>query len=288
MIVTALAYDQLTAAERDKLIFILQNHAKYQTWVEAYPAAGLPDLPLPKFVAMLASLYADDIRNHDNPETFPEWHYIDYPLIPPDFPMKPAPTPDNDILVGLAKSANAVVKLTSQYDTRPRAKFLSFLLHFVGDAHQPLHCETLFDDNFKLPDGDRGGNNAWVKPPGGAAIKLHAFWDQLFGPGPQLYRLPPLTMILASLHRAQELAPAFPRAKLPELATHLTPESWTLESRALVISDVWRRHKLAYGLTEGTAAGLPADYADKARAIAERQVALAGHRLADQLHEVLK
>ena len=288
MIVTALAYDQLTKAERDKLALILQNHAKYRTWSEAYPAGGLPDLPLPKFIAMLASLYADDIRNHDNPETFSEWHYIDYPLYPPDFPMKPAPTPGNDVLVGIAKSANAVVKLTGQYDKRPRAKMLSFLLHLVGDAHQPLHCETLFDDNFKEPEGDRGGNNAWVKLPAGHGIKLHAFWDQLFGPGPQLYRPPPMTMILASLHHAQELAPAFPREKLPELTAHPTPESWTLESRELVITEVWRRHTIAYGLTEGTAGELPADYEEKAHAIANRQVALAGHRLADQLHEVLK
>ena len=288
MIITASAYDQLTEAERTKFDTILQGHPKYQTWSEAYPAAGLPELPLGKFVAMLASLYPDDIRNHDNPETFPEWHYIDYPLYPPDFPMKPAPTPGNDILVGIEKSANAVVKLTSEYDLRPRAKMLSYFLHLVGDIHQPLHCETLFDENFPEPEGDRGGNNAWVKPPGGEAIKLHAFWDQLFGPGPQLYRLAPLTMVLAALHRAQELAPGFPRNSLPELATHRTPLSWSLESRELVITSVWLRHTLPYGLTAGTAGELPVDYVSKAREIGNRQAALAGHRLADQLHEILK
>ena len=288
MIVTASAYDQLTDAERTKFDTILQGHTKYQTWSEAYPAAGLPELPLAKFVAMLASLYPDDIRNHDNPETFPEWHYVDYPLYPPDFPMKPAPTPGNDVLVGIERSANAMVKLTSEYDVRPRAKMLSYLLHLVGDIHQPLHCETLFDENFHEPEGDRGGNNAWVKPPGGDAIKLHALWDQLFGPGPQLYRVPPITMILAALHRSQELALSFPRIGLPELAAHPTPVSWSLESRELVITSAWRRHTLAYGLTAGTAGELPADYLEKAHEIANRQAALAGHRLADQLHEILK
>jgi hypothetical protein len=75
---------------------------------------------------------------------------------------------------------------------------------------------------------------------------------------------------------------------MPELAEHTTPVSWSLESRSLAISDCWRWHKLAYGLTEATAAVLPADYEEKAHAIANRQVALAGHRLADQLREVLK
>ena len=148
--------------------------------------------------------------------------------------------------------------------------------------------ETLFDDNLKEPDGDRGGNNAWVKPPGGSAIKLHAFWDQIFGSSGQLFHPVPLTMILAAEHRAAELAPKFPRTALPALTHHTTPLGWSHESRALAISDGWRHHKLAYGLTEATAAELPADYEEKAHAIAESQIVLAGHRLADRLHEVLK
>ena len=288
MIVAAIAYDQLTDAERTKLDSILQGHPKYKIWMQAYPAAGIAELPFGKFAAMLASLYPDEIRNHDNPETFSEWHYIDYPLIPPDFPVKPAPTPGDDILTGLAKSANAVVKLTKRFDATPRATMLSFLLHLVGDVHQPLHCETLFDENFHEPEGDRGGNNAWVKLPGGETMKLHAVWDQLFGPGPQLFRVAPLSMIIACLHRSQELAAALPRTKLPELTAHTTPESWSLESRALAVSAAWRRHTLAYGLTEGTAAPLPADYLQKAQQVAERQVVLGGDRLADQLHAVLK
>ena len=288
LIVTSLAYDQLTETERLKFDAILRGHTKYATWKKAYPAAGLPGLPLEKYVAMLASHYPDEIRNHDNPETFPEWHYIDYPLLPPDFPMKPAPTPGDDVLTGIEKSAKAVRGLTKVFDARTRAKMLSFLLHLVGDIHQPLHCETLFDDKLLAPEGDRGGNNAWVKPPDGHAIKLHAFWDQLFGSSGQLFHPLPLTMILASEHRAEELAPLFPRSALPELATHTTPLSWSLESRALAISDCWRRHAIAYGLTEATAAALPADYEEKAHAIANRQVALAGHRLADELRAVLK
>ncbi len=288
MIAASLAYDQLTEAERAKFDGILKSHAKFATWQKQYPEAGLPDLPRGKFYAMLASLYPDEIRSHDNPETFSEWHYVDYPLIPPDFPMKPAPAPGDDILAGIAKSSRAVLHLTGNFDVRTRAKMLSYLLHLVGDIHQPMHCETLFDENFKEPDGDRGGNKAYVKPPGGHAIKLHAFWDQLFGSGGQLFRPVPLTMILAADHRAKDLAAKFPRTALPELTEHKTPESWSLESRAIAINDAWRKHTIAYGLTEGTAGELPADYEEKAHAIGERRIALAGQRLADELREALK
>ena len=76
--------------------------------------------------------------------------------------------------------------------------------------------------------------------------------------------------------------------RCPNSRSTRTPLGWSHESRAFAISDGWRRHTLAYGLTEGTAAELPADYGEKAHAIGERQVALAGHRLADHLHEALK
>jgi hypothetical protein len=67
-----------------------------------------------------------------------------------------------------------------------------------------------------------------------------------------------------------------------------TPESWSLESRAFAISDGWRKHTIAYGLTAATAGELPADYEEKALAIAERQIALAGYRLTDEVREALK
>ncbi len=48
---------------------------------------------------------------------------------------------------------------------------LKFLLHFVGDIHQPLHSS---DDN------DRGGNNKKVSAAGFRAGNLHHFWDTEF------------------------------------------------------------------------------------------------------------
>lgn len=288
MIVTAVAYDQLSPAERAKLDGILLEHPKYNAWRETYPVPPPDGVPLGKFIAMLASLYPDDIRNHDDPDTFTEWHYIDYPLIPPDFPMKLSPTPGDDILTGIAKSRRAVLKLVDQYTTRSRAKMLSYLLHLVGDIHQPLHCETLFDENLHEPDGDRGGNNVWVRPSTGTAIKLHAYWDQQFGTGGALFQPRPPALVVSAAKLATELAKKYPRTAFPNIVTHYTPESWSLESRELAINDVWLRHGLKYGLTEQEAPALPEGYEAKAHALAEKQVTLGGHRLADQLHEVLK
>jgi hypothetical protein len=52
-----------------------------------------------------------------------------------------------------------------------RLEALKFLLHFVGDMHQPLHCAER--------NHDKGGNLVKVEFPGVARanLNLHAVWD---------------------------------------------------------------------------------------------------------------
>jgi hypothetical protein len=46
-------------------------------------------------------------------------------------------------------------------DPELRAAQLSFLIHLIGDMHQPLHCASFFGPGY--PKGDRGGNDFYVK-----------------------------------------------------------------------------------------------------------------------------
>jgi len=39
--------------------------------------------------------------------------------------------------------------------------YLTWLLHLIGDIHQPLHCTAVFSEQF--PNGDKGGNDAFVR-----------------------------------------------------------------------------------------------------------------------------
>ncbi len=56
---------------------------------------------------------------------------------------------------------------------------LVWLLHLVGDVHQPLHCATRVSKG--NPDGDAGGNAVVFCKPGAASCngELHAFWDDV-------------------------------------------------------------------------------------------------------------
>ena len=64
-------------------------------------------------------------------------------------------------------------------DKEQRAVSLCWLLHLVGDSHQPLHSSALFTTH-RFRDGDHGGNflapdYAYKTFQGG--YTLHAFWD---------------------------------------------------------------------------------------------------------------
>lgn len=120
----------------------------------------------------LASIatWADDIRK-ERPET-KRWHFID---IENDARTRRPDVarfcPNHDCVVDqidIARQRLADAKLP-----RPaRAEALRFLVHFVGDLHQPLHCAD---------DDDRGGNEKRLLVPGAenGVIKLHAYWDNL-------------------------------------------------------------------------------------------------------------
>ena len=52
---------------------------------------------------------------------------------------------------------------------------LAWLLHLVGDVHQPLHSSARVTD--REPDGDRGGNDFAIDDL--EAPNLHAYWDTI-------------------------------------------------------------------------------------------------------------
>ena len=82
---------------------------------------------------------------------------------------------DNDCVINQLQIFEGILGDESKPKSK-RLEALKFVVHFMGDLHQPLHCAD---------DGDRGGNDKEVrfKAPGhrghGAKIKLHALWDHL-------------------------------------------------------------------------------------------------------------
>src|SRR5262249_46614881 len=146
---------------------------------------------------------------------------------------------------------------------------LSWLLHLVGDVHQPLHCATRVSRT--QPAGDDGGNLEGVRTCEACAVeKLHIFWDDLPGMGedPQ-----------AGIQYAKTLPPVdgTEAGKLDEVV-------WVAES----FRDA---QQIAYVEPIQAGAGpftLTLEYQASAKRLADQRIALAGTRLANMLNAELK
>ncbi|MEY2428597.1 MAG: hypothetical protein QOJ40_1482, partial [Verrucomicrobiota bacterium] len=212
-------------------------------------------------------------RRKGSPYDHPHWHYINYPLKPPRFPFEPGASPTNDILYGISQAEKGI---SARHESdESRAVYLSWLIHLIGDLHQPLHCSTL--RNEKFPEGDKGGNDFFIKP-AEQGIRLHSFWDGLLGTRshPQ-----------SEVNEAIRLVNEYPRKSLPELKRG-TPKKWSLDSRSLAIEKAYLHGELKGSTHPDNAPPLPQGYTKESKAVAERQAALAGYRLADEVRKYLR
>ena len=141
--------------------------------VDAILAADTDTLTAPDMASR--ATWADAWRSIGHRETA-SWHFVDIELAAPDlngacfgFPAPASPAsagPVQDCVVD--KVGEFAVELASPATPQPeRVLALKYLLHFVGDLHQPLHSS----DN-----QDRGGNCVMLALDG-RTVNLHAWWD---------------------------------------------------------------------------------------------------------------
>jgi S1/P1 nuclease len=151
-----------------------------------------------------------------------------------------------------------------------RSYDLVWLLHLVGDTHQPLHATTRVSNN--RPDGDRGGNAAMVRPATGETINLHAYWDRMFGG----YSTPRGAILDATARDGLVHVPID-----PALAAISDPEVWLTESFDAAKT-------IAYAepvLSMQEPIELTRAYETAARGAARIRAALAARRLANLLNQ---
>jgi hypothetical protein len=111
--------------------------------------------------------WADDYRITD-PTTY-NWHFVDIPLAANDYDPSRDCAPNaksGDCVINALTREVAILKDLSASDD-DRLKALKFVVHFVGDEHQPLHAED---------HKDKGGN-AVVVTWFGKKDNLHRVWD---------------------------------------------------------------------------------------------------------------
>lgn len=252
---------------------VLKRHPHYESrWRERVERARPEDRD--QSVWMLAARWPDDIRGDPDYDQ-PLWHFINYPY-------KPAGQPDSVTTVGPA-DVNIVTAYRVNLDVLKRdapdpekAVALCWVLHLVGDVHQPLHTVKLFTTEFPAPVGDRGGTLFYIRVTADSeVISLHKFWDDLIL-GSEDFR--------AARNEAIRIRNARPPRVLVELAKQPSEAdfpSWAeVEGVALARSQVYLAGRLSGSANGEVGPLLPEGYAKDARPVAEHRLALAAHRLA--------
>ncbi len=113
-----------------------------------------------------ASTWADEIRS--DPKNFGHsfgWHYTTWPESDADFHAD-RETKDTGLLLSQIDAQLAILKNPAASDS-DRNQALKFVIHLLGDLHQPLHVGNT---------GDKGGNACRVTWHGRNS-NLHTVWD---------------------------------------------------------------------------------------------------------------
>lgn len=205
--------------------------------------------------------WADDIRS-SQPETR-GWHFVD---IPRSADTYSAERDCADGTCAIAKIESFIHELADASASREqRLTALKFLVHLVGDLHQPLHC---------LDDNDHGGNELEVRYSGHLRkTDLHTVWDSLI--------LQDAMGRHEVVDYAEALDATIAQANLQAWTSPGGPVSWANEA-----------HQTAQTLYQGLPAAnvlgrrvLPKAYGSVHKALVELQLEKGGVRLASLLNQ---
>ena len=199
----------------------------------------------------MVSTWMDEIRSDSTYDYTSTWHWV---TVPPGQIYDPAiqePTGDAyavvQRLIGSLKS--------DTLPTQQEREYLMMLVHLVGDLHQPLHVGI---------GTDRGGNDVRVQWMGDAS-NLHRVWDS--------------DMINSKQLSYTELA-----AYLNRRADDVFVRQWQATPPRDWLTEAMQLRDTVYDLPEDGQLGY--QYSYRNFPVVERQLLLAGVRLAGVLNEI--
>jgi S1/P1 Nuclease len=272
-VIAAIAYEHLTPAAKKQVTEWLSHHPDYNRWTQTAQSEDVMEA-----VFLAAATWPDEIKSapgYQNDGEIPRdaasgqnigfadmrmhkyWHYVDFGFSRDGTPTVAPP------------AVNAVTQITlfhqalSDPHASPALKAydLAWLIHVVGDIHQPMHAVSRFTQD--ATEGDAGGNRVKLcaSP---CRNNLHSLWDDALGHGKDA-EAAIRTASRLERHSAESLGP-------------IDPKAWGLESFKLAQEVAYqapsigeRTHELAVP-TEA--------YRQQVHAVAKDRATLAGLRLA--------
>jgi hypothetical protein len=206
---------------------------------------------------VLDSNWADEIRA-DRPETT-NWHFVNIEIGSKGYDPRRDCAHDDCVVAQINHDLAVLRDPKAQHAAKLEA--LRFLIHFVGDLHQPLHAADRHD---------KGGNSLAVLL-NGKRTNLHRVWDEdvvvALGPDPGA--------VAGSIEAG--LAPP-DKARMAAGA----PADWANESFGIAAKEIYAR------IPSRGQVRLPGDYAKRENSVVRLQLARAGIRLAMLLNQIYR
>jgi hypothetical protein len=312
IIVAIIAWDKMDEATKAKAIEILKGHPRFQdhfqrampkevvkgsqaeqdAWCFAY-AATWPDVVRD----VKGGVTREDVTKYNRGV----WHYVDIPIYLNDEEQRQlehqvnqnlsrdVPENRDDPTMNIIQAEKSAAQFVgdANADKEQRAVSLCWLLHLVGDSHQPLHSSALFTTH-RFREGDHGGNflapdYAYKSFQGG--YTLHAFWDDAISTDDPYSTC---RVLAYDLEHNKELAEAGEKA-----TAKLDVGEWIDESHELCKLYVYTpevKQQIAAREVHSHLGplDLPPTYATTAESVGERRAVEAGHRLAKTLQQLLQ
>lgn len=123
-----------------------------------------------------AAVWADDIKSY-GATFFDNYHFTNIPY-DPDYLFKGMSEYQVDVnAINIINWCLTVLKANKNGVSFERAFMARYLLHLVGDIHQPLHSTNMFNGTYKT--GDLGGNLIHILTLDNTDMNLHAYFDSI-------------------------------------------------------------------------------------------------------------
>ena len=297
----AIAYSDIKQARPDLIenigLLFLAHPDPAPFWVAAGEAKG-EERARRMFIE--CARWADDSKFTNNDRL--TWHTARWPIVAENAPAeaRAAAEAKKGRPVGQAiEAADLNFAMLSNHESTPseRALALCWVMHIVGDIHQPMHVSDLYSEEF--PTGNAAASLSYVDDPlTDSTIPLHILWDS------NVLRNPSLEVVDQA---AGAFRQKYPRSSYPELKSipvnspdffrqwasegHQVAVDWAYDIETVRDQDTGQdADQLVQNMVNFILNGVspvehapevPATYWEKLQQTSERRITLAGYRIAD-------
>lgn len=221
-----------------------------------------------QFVATWPDFIRPDRDHHRPTDAFHHgnWHFRDTFWNAGNDSNSTTMAPEGEII-------NKLREFSQQGSSENLGVQVAWIVHLVGDVHQPLHCSGRITDDPVERDGDKGGNEFCLEPgcrdPGSRALNLHLFWDRTLSRN--FARAPGESETAYVKRLADDISRRHLETEFSSVS-NMNFEVWSAESLDKAKREVYPN------VNRNTAPGTT--YSRNTVRVAEASIALAGYRLA--------